>query len=187
MSALSTHHKRTKRSEKKRNKKAKNSSKWHKTQKGKTSHLLKHRSIPLRQGQRLDAIDQKPKHDSSKTEVTLDAVMLEVEEKRGKPGARNKAETPQAKLFPLTSATLPKWCTLKALCTTSFSKFKQVSPLFKHFSQNSPPCWHMHTSSLKRPKAPPETETPPEQMLCNECSAGGVNESIHGYMDMNNI
>ena len=35
----------------------------------------------LRQGQRLDAIDQKSKHDSSKTEVTLDAVMLEVEGK----------------------------------------------------------------------------------------------------------
>ena len=63
---------------------------------------------PLRQGQRLDAIDQKPKHDSSKTEVTLDAVMQEAEGKRGKPGAKNKAETPQAKLFPLTSATLPK-------------------------------------------------------------------------------
>ena len=63
---------------------------------------------PLRQGQRLDAIDQKPKHDSSKTEETLDAVMLEVEGKRGKPGARNKADTPQAKLFPLTKATLPK-------------------------------------------------------------------------------
>ena len=63
---------------------------------------------PLRQGQWLDAIDQKPKHDSSKTEVTLDAVMQEAEGKRGKPGAKNKAETPQAKLFPLTSATLPK-------------------------------------------------------------------------------
>ena len=62
----------------------------------------------LRQGQRLVAIDQKPKHDSSKTEVTLDAVMLEVEGKREKPGARNKADTPQAKLFLLTSATLPK-------------------------------------------------------------------------------
>ena len=60
---------------------------------------------PLRQGQRLDAIDQKPKHDSSKTEVTLDAVMQEADGKRGKPGA---AETPQAKFFPLTSATLPK-------------------------------------------------------------------------------
>ena len=63
---------------------------------------------PLRQGQRLDAIDQKPKHDSSKTEVTLDAVMQEAEGKREKPGAKNKAETPQAKIFPLTSATLPK-------------------------------------------------------------------------------
>ena len=63
---------------------------------------------PLRQGQWLDAIDQKPQHDSSKTEVTLDAVMLEAEGKRGKPGAKNKAETPQVKLFPLTSATLPK-------------------------------------------------------------------------------
>ena len=63
---------------------------------------------PLRLGQRLDAIDQKPKHDSSKTEVTLDTVMQEAEGKRGKPGAKNKAETLQAKLFPLTSATLPK-------------------------------------------------------------------------------
>jgi len=63
---------------------------------------------PLRQGQRLDAIDQKPKHDSSKTKVTLDAVMQEAEGKRGKPGAKNKAETPQAKFFPLTCATLPK-------------------------------------------------------------------------------
>ena len=60
---------------------------------------------PLRQGQRLDAIDQKPKHDSSKTEVKLDAVMQEA---KGKPGAKLKAETPHAKPFPLTSATLPK-------------------------------------------------------------------------------
>ena len=63
---------------------------------------------PLRQGQRLDAIDQKPQHDSSKTEVTLDAVMQEVEGKRGKRGAKTKVETPQAKFFPLTNATLPK-------------------------------------------------------------------------------
>ena len=39
---------------------------------------------PLRQGQKLDASDQKPKHDSSKTEVTLDAVMQEAEGKRGR-------------------------------------------------------------------------------------------------------
>ena len=38
---------------------------------------------PLRQGQQLDAIDQNPKHDSSKIEATLDAVMQEAEEKRG--------------------------------------------------------------------------------------------------------
>ena len=56
---------------------------------------------PLRQGQGLDAIDQKPKHDSSKTEVTLDAVMQEAERKQGKPGAKNKAETPQSMFFPL--------------------------------------------------------------------------------------
>ena len=59
----------------------------------------------LRQGQQLDAINQKPKHDSSKTEVNRDEVMQEVE---GKPGAKLKAKTPQAKPFPLTSATLPK-------------------------------------------------------------------------------
>ena len=63
---------------------------------------------PVRQGQQLDAIDQKPKHNSSMTEVTLDAVMQEVEGKRGKRGAKTKAETPQAKVFPLTCATLPK-------------------------------------------------------------------------------
>jgi hypothetical protein len=50
----------------------------------------------------------------------------------------------------------------------------------------SPPCWHMHTSRLNRPKAPPETETPPEYMLCDECNAGGVSESIQGYNDMSN-
>ena len=35
----------------------------------------------------------------------LDAVMLKVKGKRGKPGARNKAETPQAKPFPLKNQT----------------------------------------------------------------------------------
>ena len=69
---------------------------------------------PLRQGQGLDAIDQKPKHDSSKTEVTLDAVMQEAEGKRGKPGAKNKAETPQAKLFLLVRSLLPKFPPLLA-------------------------------------------------------------------------
>ena len=49
-----------------------------------------------------------PKHDSSKTEVTLDAVMQAAEGKRGKPGAKDKAETPPEMHFPLTRATLTK-------------------------------------------------------------------------------
>ena len=63
---------------------------------------------PLRQGQRLDAIDQKPRHDPSKTEVMLDAVMQEAEERRGKIRSQNNEDTPHARPFPLTSATLPK-------------------------------------------------------------------------------
>ena len=141
----------------------------------------------LRQGQRLDAIDQKPEHDSSKTEVTLDAVMLEVEGKRRKPGARNKADTPQAKLFPLTSATLSKMMHSHIPVHNKFFKNQTSLPLVRSLLPNSPPCWHMHTSSLNRPKAPPEADTPPEQMLCNECNAGGVSESIQGYNDMSNI
>ena len=43
----------------------------------------------------------------------------------------------------------------------------------------------MHTSRL-RPKTPPETETPPEHMLCNECNVEGVSDSIQGYNDMSN-
>ena len=124
----------------------KNSSKWQKSSERQEQSLTQARIDSLRQGQRLDAIDHKPKHDSSKTEV-----MQEVEGRRGKIRSQNKADTPHAKPFPLTSATLPKWCTLKAMCATSFSKIKQVSPLFDHFSpKNSPPCWHMHTSSLKK-------------------------------------
>ena len=146
---------------------------------------------PLRQGQRLDTIDQKPKHDSSKTEVTLDAVMLEAEEKRGKLKSQNlnsKARNSPSNVFPSHKCNSPKMMHSQSPVPNKFfQKIKQVSPLFDHFSQNSPPCWHMHTSSLKRPKAPPEAETPPEQMLCNECNAGGVSESIQGYNDMSNI
>ena len=63
---------------------------------------------PLRQGQWLNAIDQKSRHDSSKTEVMLDAVMQEAEGRRGKIKSQNKADTPHAKHFSLTSATLSK-------------------------------------------------------------------------------
>ena len=62
----------------------------------------------LRQGQWLDAIDQKPKHDSSKTEVTLDAVMQEAEGKQGNQEPQPKQKLPKQSFFPLTSATLPK-------------------------------------------------------------------------------
>ena len=68
-----------------------------------------------------------------------------------------------------------------------FKKSNKSPPCSITSPKNSPPCWHMHTSSLNRPKAPPEDETPPEQMLCNECNAGGVSESIQGYKDMSNI
>ena len=93
--------------------------------------------------------------------------------KTRKPGAKTKAEIPQAKFFPLSHK-----------CTTSFSKIKQVPPLFHHFSQNSPPCWHMHTSSLKKPKAPPKAETPPwtdamQWMQCRRCK--WKHSGIQGY------
>src|SRR6185312_9506354 len=52
---------------------------------------------PLRQGQRLDAIDQKPKHDSSKTEVMLDAVMQESEGKRENQEPKPKQKLPKKK------------------------------------------------------------------------------------------
>src|SRR6185295_1980651 len=114
------------------------------------------------QGQRLDAIDQKPKHDSSKTEVTLDAVMQEAEVKRGNQEPETKQTLP-TQSFSLSQVQLSQNDALsKPVHNKFFKKIKQVSPLFDHFSQNSPPCWDMHTSSLKRPKAPPEAETSPE-------------------------
>ena len=95
----------------------------------------------------------------------------------------NKAETQC--ISPLPVQLSPHVCTLKALCTTNFWKNQTISlfPLVR--SLTSPPYWHMHTSRL-RPKAPPETETPPEHMLCNECNAGGVSESIQGSKDISN-
>ena len=140
-----------------------------------------------RQGQQLDAIDQKLKHDSSNTEVMLDAVMQEAEGKIENQEPKPKQKLPKQN-FSLSQVQLSQNDALTKPCAQQvFQKIKQVSPLFDHFSQNSPPCWHMHTSRLQRPRAPPEAETPPEQMLCNECNAGGVSESIQGYNDMSNI
>ena len=66
---------------------------------------------------------------------------------------------------------------------------KQTSlPLVRSLLQKILPLVGTWThQASKRPKAPPEAETPPEQMLCNECNAGGVSESIQGYNDMSNI
>ena len=79
-----------------------------KSSEGQEQSLTQAKIDSLRQGQRPDAIDQKPKHDSSKIEVMLDAVMQEAEGRRGKIRSQNKADTPHAKPFLLTSATLPK-------------------------------------------------------------------------------
>ena len=99
----------------------------------------------------------------------------------------NKAETPPEMHFPLTRATLTTCMHSQSPMHNKFFgslKNQTFFPLVR--SQNSPPCWHMHTSRLNRPKAPPEIETPPEHMLCDECNAGGVSESIQGYKDMSN-
>ena len=113
--------------------------------------------------------------------------MQEAEGKRGNQEPKPKQKLPK-RSFSLSQVQLSQNDALSKPCAQQvFQKIKQVSPLFDHFSQNSPPYWHMHTSSLKRPKAPPEAETPPEQMLYNECNARGVSESIQGYNDMSNI
>src|SRR6185437_12149053 len=134
----------------------------------------------LRQGQRLDAIDHKPKHDSSKTEVKLDAVMQEAEGKRGNQEPQTKQKLPLKCIF-LSHVQLSQNDALSKPCAQQVQKSN--IPLFDHFSpQKLLPlvgtCTH---------QAPPEAETPPEQMLCNECNASGVSESIQGYKDMRNI
>ena len=84
---------------------------------------------PLRQGQRLDAIDQNPKHDSSKAEVTLDVVMQAAEGKRG-----NQEPKPKQKLhkqsFSLSHVQLSQNDALSKPCAQQvFQK-----------SNKSPPC-----------------------------------------------
>ena len=96
----------------------------------------------LRQGQRLDAIDQNPKHDSSKTEVKLDTVILEAE---GKPEAKQSRHSP-CKDFPSHKCNShPKDALTKPCAQQVFQEIKQVSPLFDHFSQKfSPLLAHAH-------------------------------------------
>ena len=69
-------------------------------------------------------------------------------------------------------------------CAQVFGSLKNqtILPLVRSLNF-SPLLAHAHIKA----KTPPETETPPEHMLCDECNAGGVSESIQGYKDMNNI
>ena len=121
--------------------------------------------------------------------------MQEAEGKRGNQEPKPKQKLPkqcfslsQVQLSQNDALSLSKPCAQQVFQKSNKSPPCSItSPLFDHFSQNSPPCWHMHTSRLQRPKAPPEAETPPERMVCNECNAGGVSESIQGYKDMSNI
>ena len=85
---------------------------------------------PLRQGQRLDAIDQKPKHDSSKTEVMLDAVMQEAEGKRGNQEPNQSRNSPN-KVFPFHKCNSPKMMHSQSPVHNKF---------FKNQTNKSPPC-----------------------------------------------
>ena len=100
--------------------------------------------------------------------------------KTRKPGATTKAEISPEMHF-------PSHVQFSQNDALSKPKSNKSPPCSITSPKNSPPCWHMHTSSLNKPKAPPEAETPPEQMLCNECNAGGVSEISQGYNDLSNI
>ena len=114
--------------------------------------------------------------------------MQEAEGKRGNQEPKPKQKLPKQS-FSLSQVQLFQNDALSKPCAQQVFQKSNKSPPCSITSpkKNSPPCWHMHTSSLKRPKAPPEAETPPEQMLCIECNAGGVSDSIQGYKDMSNI
>ena len=135
MSALSTHHKRTKRSETKeeqRSTKEKNS-----------------KIDPLRQGQWLDAIDQKRKHDSSKTEVKLDAVMQETEGKRGNQEPNQSRNSPN-KVFPSHKCNSPKMMHSQSPVLNKFFKNQTSLPLVRSLlSKFSPLLAHAHIKSKK--------------------------------------
>ena len=105
---------------------------------------------PLRQGQRLDAIDQKPKHDSSKTEVMLDAVMQEAEGKRENQEPKPKQKLPKQN-FSLSQVQLSQNDALTKPCAQQvFQK-----------SNKSPPC------SITSPKILPLVGTCTHQALTN--------------------
>ena len=100
---------------------------------------------PLRQGQRLDATDQKPQHDSSKTEVTLDAVMQEAEGKRGNQEPKPKQKLPKQS-FSLSQVQLSQNDALSKPCAQQvFLKNQTSLPLVRSLlSKFSPLLAHAH-------------------------------------------
>ena len=114
---------------------------------------------PLRQGQRLDAIDQKPKHDPSKTEVTLD-------EENQEPRTKQKL---LKQSFSLSQVQLSQNDALSKPCAQQvFQKSNKPPPCSITSPKNSPPCWHMHTSSSPWSWDSPWTDAM-QWMQCRRC------------------
>ena len=149
MSALSTHHKRTKRSDKKKQE-SEELKQVTKSSERQDQSLTQAKIDSLRQGQRLDAIDQKPKYDSSKTEVKLDAVMQEAEGKRGKIRSQKQSRHSPFKAFPSHKCNSPKMMHSQSPVHNKFFK-KQISlPLVRSLLPKfSPLLAHAHIKSKK--------------------------------------
>ena len=109
---------------------------------------------PLRQGQRLDAIDQKLKHDSSKTEVTLDAVMQEAKGKRGNQEPKPKQKLPKQS-FSLSQVQLSQNDALSKPCAQQVFQKSNKSPPCSITSLKILPlvgtCTHQGYKDLKLP------------------------------------
>ena len=110
---------------------------------------------PLRQGQRLDAIDQKPQHDSSKTEVMLDAVMQEAEGKREKTRSQEQSRNSPSKAFPSHKCNSPKMMHSQSPVHNKFFKKSNKSPPCSTTSLKIPPlvgtCTHQGYKDLELP------------------------------------
>ena len=103
---------------------------------------------PLRQGQRLDAIDQKTKHDSSKTEVMLDAVMQEAEGKRGNQEPNQSRNSPN-KVFPPHKCNSPKMIHSQSPVLKFFKNQTSLPLVRSLLSKFSPLLAHAHIKATK--------------------------------------
>jgi hypothetical protein len=169
MSALSTHHKRTKRSDKKKQE-SEELKQVTKSSESQEQSLTQAKIDSLRQGQRLDAIDQNPKHDSSKTEVTLDAVMLKAE---GKPGAKQSRNS-QNKVFPSHRCNSPKMMHSQSPVHNKFFKNQTSLPLVRSLLPKfSALLAHAHIKSKKDLKLPLKLKLP-----LNRCYAMNTMQEV---------